>query len=134
MNSLFRFLRMVAQEALPVLLVLYPLLLLLDDLEPGFVRSVVNPHAFLLVLLLAGMLAGNESSARRSRRAVIAVATGAAIIGGVWIWWKLHTGTLGIVAGLLTAIAIILCASSFVAEPVSSDRISSDTSSPRTRT
>ncbi|MDO8599539.1 MAG: hypothetical protein Q7S02_05510 [bacterium] len=124
----------VAQETLPVLLVLYPLLLLLDDLEPGFVRSAVNPHAFLLVLLLAGMLAGNESSVRRSRRAPVAVAIGAAIIGGVWIWWKLHTGTLGIVAGLLTAIAITLCASSFAAEPDSSDRISSDTSSPHTKT
>jgi len=97
----------IASAFLPPLLVLYPLLLLLDDLEPGFVRSVVNPHVFLLAILGVGMLAGDASAARMTRRTMIALAIIGAVIGGVWVSWRVHAGALGAIAGLLTAVAIV---------------------------
>ena len=98
--------RAFANALLPVLLVLYPLLLLLDDVEPGFVRSVVNPHVFLIALLVAGVLASRDREEVPHPRNVVAAAIVAAVIGGAWVAWRLHAGALGIVVGLLAAIAI----------------------------
>ncbi|MDO8462781.1 MAG: hypothetical protein Q7S96_00705 [bacterium] len=107
-------LTVVARELLPVLLVLYPLLLLLDDLEPGFVRSVVNPHWFLVALIVVGIVAGRGASSPsrtpstavegEKLRAVLAIAVAVAV--GFWVWWRLQAGMLGIVVALLAAIAV----------------------------
>lgn len=113
--------RLVAHEALPALLVLYPLMLLLDDLEPGFVRSVVNPHWFLVAMIVAGVIAGkNESSPsttvegeKEGKRGFIVVACTTAVIVGLWIAWRLHAGALGIVVALFAAIAVFAAASMF---------------------
>ncbi|MDO8622078.1 MAG: hypothetical protein Q7R80_02510 [bacterium] len=110
---------------LPSLLVLYPLLLLLDDLEPGFVRSVVNPHWFLVALITVGVIAGRAepSPSLALRRAgapplapplgegekrvwSVAIACMAAMMVGLWVWWRLQAGMLGGVVALLAAIAV----------------------------
>ncbi|MFH1098939.1 MAG: hypothetical protein V1723_03395 [Candidatus Uhrbacteria bacterium] len=49
--------RMVASELLSVLLFLYPLALIFDWLEPGFVRSVFNPHLLLLAIIAVAIIA-----------------------------------------------------------------------------
>ncbi|MBI4449514.1 hypothetical protein HY634_00465 [Candidatus Uhrbacteria bacterium] len=123
--SILGFLRFIAHETLPILLILYPLLLLLDDLEPGFVRSVVNPHWFLVAMIVVGMIAGKDeptpsrspsergggsapSSKREGEKRVwpFAIACIAAVVVGVWVAWRLHAGTLGIVVASLAAIAV----------------------------
>lgn len=98
----------VVAELLPVLLVLYPLLLLLDDLEPGFVRRAFNPHLLLPVLLVVGMLAGRgERDHVPSVLAVRGVAFAGAVLGGAWVWVRLRpAGTLAVVVALLAAVAI----------------------------
>lgn len=99
--------RLIAHEAVPVLVVLYPLLLLLDDIEPGFVRSVVNPHAFLIALIAAAMLApAASSSASPSRRAVFVGGVVTAGIVGGWMWWRLGGSAFAAFPALLVAIAI----------------------------
>lgn len=100
-------LRLFFSELLPVLLVLYPLLLLADDAEPGFVRSVFNPHWFLLAIIVAAILSGNtESGMPWSRRAVRAWSVGAGVVVGIWMWWKVGGGTLGMVVALVAATAV----------------------------
>lgn len=119
----------VAAALLPVLLILYPLLLLLDDLEPGFVRSVVNPHWFLLGLIVVGMIAGRAGpspSRSHSRwegeklRAVFTLA--AAIVVGFWVWWRVGGGRLGVAVGLLTVVAVVGAAAAVVGKLKSSTR------------
>ncbi|MBI2482566.1 hypothetical protein HYV74_00115 [Candidatus Uhrbacteria bacterium] len=101
--------RLVARELVPVLLALYPVLLLLDDMEPGFVRSVVNPHGFLLALLVAAMLASSDSEDRAPPRRMRYVAMGAlALMGGGWMWWRVGGDVEGVWIGLLTGMAIAL--------------------------
>ena len=105
-----------AAALLPLLIILYPLLLLLDDLEPGFVRSVVNPHWFLVALIVVGMMAGHavvpatREDAGHTRSRLIAIACIAAAVVGLWVWWRLHAGMLGIVVALFSAIAVFTAA------------------------
>ena len=109
-HSSLRFLRMAAQEALPVLLVLYPLLLLLDGREPGFVRSVVNPHWFLLAMIVVGIVVGDGESAhsrREGEQLQLMFALAVAIVTGFWVWWRIQAGMLGVIVALLTAAAIV---------------------------
>ncbi|MDO8425177.1 MAG: hypothetical protein Q7T01_01535 [bacterium] len=105
-HSSLQFVHFLAGEALPVLLVLYPLLLLLDDLEPGFVRSVVNPHAFLLALIGVAMLAPKSAQPSVPSRMVVCWGIVAALAAGAWVWWQLGFGTLGAVMALLTTVAV----------------------------
>ncbi|MBI4434291.1 hypothetical protein HY635_00505 [Candidatus Uhrbacteria bacterium] len=117
-------LRLVAQALLPVLLVLYPLLLLLDDLEPGFVRSVVNPHWFLVAMIVVGMIVGRANTSPSLRQAgapplapplregekktwPIVIVCVAAVVVGFWVWWRVGGGMLGMVVGILAAVAIV---------------------------
>lgn len=123
-HSTFRFARTVVREALTPLLVLYPTLLLLDSIEPGFVRSVVNPHAFLLVLLVAGMLAGPGDAfpAMTARRGVaVAILTG--VVGSAWVWWTIG-GRFGIPIAILAGVAITAAVLA-VGDPEPGDRDSS---------
>lgn len=119
----------VARELLPVLLLLYPLLLLLDDLEPGFVRSVVNPHWFLLAIIVVGMISGRiepSPSSSPSRwegeklRVILALVT--AIIAGLWVWWRVGGGKIGVVVAVLAALAIAVVVWSFGSGTQSEDR------------
>ncbi|MDO8463520.1 MAG: hypothetical protein Q7S96_04625 [bacterium] len=100
--------RWMVREVLLVLLVLYPLLLLLDDLEPGFVRSVINPHAFLLALIAVAMIAPQDAThaAPSSAWAWLGGAFLAALVVGGWSFWTLGGGTLAAVVALLAAVAV----------------------------
>lgn len=96
-----------ASELLPVLLVLYPVLLLLDDGEPGFVRSVFNPHWCLLAIVAAATLAGNTGPASSwSRHALLAWSIGSGVVVGTWMWGKLGGGALAAVVAAIAATTI----------------------------
>jgi hypothetical protein len=103
-STLVRALRTLATEALPALLVVYPAALILDDIEPGFVRSFVNPHAFLIALVLIAMLSVQDSSRIHIHQLVVWVG---ALFIGLWMWWKLGGGALGLFAALLTLIVFV---------------------------
>ena len=102
--------RVLTHELLPVFLVLYPLLLLLDDVEPGIVRSIFNPHWLLLAIVGLGTLSaqGDGVGQRSSIRSVVIIAILSAVIGGFWVWWKLHAGLLGMVVAVFAALAIVV--------------------------
>ena len=126
--------RVLADELLPVLLVLSPLLLLLDDLEPGFVRAVVNPYWVLVALVVVGIIAGQRTSTPSPasgghastshgegvRRGVgmTVLSLIAAILVGVWVWWRLIAGTLGVVVAVLTVVAIAAAMHAFPSDEV----------------
>jgi len=104
---MMRTLQLLASEAVLVFLVLYPALLLLDDLEPGFVRSVLNPHWFLLALIVAATVTGNTAPERVwSRRTTAAFGIGAAAVVGAWMWWRIGGGALGFVVAAVAAMAV----------------------------
>ncbi|MBI4433307.1 hypothetical protein HY632_00890 [Candidatus Uhrbacteria bacterium] len=114
--------RLLAREILPVLLILFPVLLMLDDVEPGFVRSVVNPYIGLPMLLLAAMLAAPETTpCAPSRTMRIVCGASAVLVGGGWVSWRVGGGVLGVLAGLLTGVAIAMSMVLMDAPEISSD-------------
>ena len=101
---------MLMSELLLVLIVLYPALLILDDIEPGFVRSVVNPHIFLIVLIVTATLTPQD---RRSRHVSKWLIAGIALLVGAWMHWRIGGGTMGATIALLSVLAVLTVGFSF---------------------
>ncbi|MFH1430588.1 MAG: hypothetical protein ABIG71_03650 [Candidatus Uhrbacteria bacterium] len=108
-TSSYTSVRRVAATLLPVLVVLYPLFLILDDIEPGFVRSVFNPHWCLIALIVVGTLAGQQevSHVTLPRWAARVLTLAASVMTALWMWWRLGGGMLGIAVACCVAVAII---------------------------